>query len=287
LDNKQLLSINRKEIPIYTAIRLFDDSSYPDCDTRPLKIECLDEVDSKGPEIFIVKSFNNVFNSGFGIISEILCAKLAIYFGLCVPEFALVKISDQFRDAAYQCNAESEILTTLNQNIGIKNFGSKLIEKYSGSPIYQSNTQEWQKNIIETIFGFDCLIYNKDRTQFCPNLFVKDNQYILYDHEKAFCFLGWKNWKINLGNLFHDNNSSSFGKQHIFWEQLRNENCTFNYLIEKLNALDNDIIENLFASIPEELSSEFPEEIKTVKSYLIFLRDNSKGVKFELMRIMA
>ena len=130
----------------------------------------------------------------------------------------------------------------------------------------------------EMIFAFDSLIHNADRTLDNPNIFMQENQFIIYDHDKGFCFL------ID-GNDDHDPlrfctpSGRSILFHHLFYGRLKKREVEFDKFVRLLIALDDTMIKQIVNQIPYGLRNPYSVEIDAIVNHLITCRENIRDFR--------
>ena len=171
------------------ATRLSEVPETEEGETNPLKFECSSITDLAKYDTYLVKFSSKMKLGIFGAAAEIIACKLAIHFHLKTPDFSLIEISHCLCDALNSnLSSDPRILSNINANNGSICFGSKFISTGIRNPLDDEVFTDDQKTYAELIFAFDGLLYNADRTFMTPNFFIRNQEFILYDHEKAFFF---------------------------------------------------------------------------------------------------
>jgi hypothetical protein len=131
-------------------------------------------------EEYIVKLFNSKDEQQYHPTNkEFYACALAKEFELSVPDFALIHFEEDFIETLNEKDKQKVA------EIGRKYFfGCKLI---SGNMDYSKalSKKHLESYDIENIFAFDVLIRNVDRREKKPNIFFKEEEYYLIDHEQS------------------------------------------------------------------------------------------------------
>lgn len=209
------------------------------------------------------------------IAKEVFGNVLAREFGLSVPDFSLINLG----------NAFCQTLNTDNKNIlngkhqGLK-FGCEYIDS---AAIVNINNQKafWKSYDIGSIFAFDNLIGNIDRggARNKPNLLIKNEDFILIDHEQIFTFADDENFYNDaIITDFHNGIWRYNAQQHLFFPILRSlkndekENI-FDTFHEHLNYLDVNLLDS---SVQFLTKNNLPVgNYPLIKDYLIEVKTNS------------
>lgn len=188
------------------------------------------------------------------VVNEVIGSVLANDFELQVPKPALITFSDTFISTL--TNDQRRILEKRDQRI---KFGCELL---NSTNLFQ---QGFDKKLInknfdlDTLFAFDNLIRNRDRTKTKPNLLFTRKNVWLIDHELGFERVGeaisaFNNgvFSADSGHLFcgYLNKASAKSKQkyfNAFQEYLRNMS------VSNLNSYYQQLTEHKFKSNEVEI----------------------------------
>lgn len=249
----------------------------------PLAILC-HPINEQPIESFIVKLYSDVGLSdpNFGkrcLAKEIFAGFLGHIMGLSVPEMAIIDISNDFIT-----NIESpiEIRNKLNASPGF-NFGSKEIEK---SIFNFTELPRSLQNRAAEIFAFDLIIGNSDRNNNKHNLFQGKEDFIIFDHEKAFYY---SNPALLLGQnpkFWEDpNGNMATVRSHLFYNELKGKGDRLNIsnFIENLSLLSEEILYNIIEQIPNEWKSG---ELDLIVNYLKDASLNALRIEQLLVEIL-
>lgn len=269
------------------AVRLDSEPELSEGTTNPIKLECVPIDGLNNPKTYVVKFGKSVAGGEMGIASEIIAGYLANHFKIPVPEFCLVEITEAFAKSVHKIEGISDrILSTINQNIGGYNFGSKVINN-TRSVLHEEKYTPDQIEMASRIFAFDALIYNADRTRKAPNIFSVENSFIIFDHEKSFNFISRNPIEISEDLDFRSPNGDSFMHDHIFFQSLKDYDNNFSNFIEMLEGLENAIISESIGQLPYIIRNEFKEKITTIETHLKFVRESTNIFRFNLMKVLA
>lgn len=233
-----------------------------------------------GLKPFVVKLYRTIdITARNKMTAEIFGCLLAKDFDLPTPQPAIIEFSEEFR---MTLNKESEeILNLLDERA---KFGT---EYYEGSFLFapQIPLQDANKIIpADTLYAFDYLICNRDRTQRKPNLLIKEGQGILIDHEMAL--------EINKQTIsnFKESKWDDRYKYHLFYSSLRNNTDIeksnyfndFEFYLENLRFNQyNEIFKQLkdlgFSDLKEDLIEEyFSLIINDPRKFINILKESIK-----------
>ena len=272
--------------PKVLAVRLLEEPVLYEGLTKPLKIECFNERLNQ-LEHYVVKFHNNVTGKGCGIASEIICSHLAHFFDIPTPNIATVEITGGFYESvAIGWNQTDDTLTSLNQNKHDLNFGSKLLEDTTLSPTMLNRLEPEQKALAGRIFSFDALIYNADRSKSKHNLFIHDEKYYIFDHERAFNFL--RNPNISTPNNldFRNPDGSQFLQDHLFRDELIEKDKYISDFVDKLDRLEETELDRIILEVPSKIRDEHGSEIELIKKHIMGVKRDSRDFLFNALRIL-
>jgi len=236
-------------------------------------------ADTNGKPIgeFVVKVFKpRNLSQASNTSKEIYGNILANAFDLTTPKAVLARVNQ-------------DIIDILNRSDNYKGF--HLVKGTYFASEYIENALDYSKKIhkrlnqweIENIFAFDVLIRNIDRHIKKPNLFFKDTEIYLIDHELCFAtYLLDKSFPEMVKDKekywnFIEIRTEGFNKQHLFLEHLRELNkkntVEFHTFKEYLINFDIDVIDSYNQQLLDlgNDSDIYP----IIKSYLTEVKNNS------------
>lgn len=148
--------------------------------TSPLRLTC--ERSNGEPVDVIAKFSGGQHCTNNSLCSELIAAQLAADLGLPIPPPLLIEWSEDFAASIHDATAKAVIATSISPA-----FGSTFL---SGGFAIANNAQKFgsaeQRQMALAIFFFDALIGNSDRTIVKPNVFVRGEEYRIFDHELSF-----------------------------------------------------------------------------------------------------
>ncbi|MBI4909982.1 MAG: hypothetical protein HY820_40560 [Acidobacteria bacterium] len=226
--------------------------------TSPALCGCEDENGNRAGDV-IVKLRGALDNGVTGLLCELLASRLASYFGLLVPEPALVWIDAAFANlvVALESNGpHPERAERMRNSVGW-NFGSRLLTDVTTLPIDKAIPPAMWQAATDT-FAFDGLIQNPDRRFNNPNLFTRGNNIYLYDHELAFSFLhdllqSATPWRLGGQRYLAD---------HVFYRQLKGHSIDIESFTARLAALPGPALDGILAEMPPQWKNEDLEKIE-------------------------
>jgi type III secretion system FlhB-like substrate exporter len=198
---------------------------------------------------------------------------LAKHFRLATPEPAIVRIEADLAELIAQIEPEHGV--PVRQSVGL-NFGSELATGFGNWPVEKSIPEAvWQAAV--DIFAFDALIQNPDRRWQNPNLLIKGDVVLVYDHEVAFSFLvdllpSATPWKLGDQRYLED---------HVFFTKLRSKPIDLNGFIESLGDLTDDRIERIGSEAPPEWNNG---TLLRIEAHLRLMREHAEEFAEEIRR---
>jgi hypothetical protein len=180
------------------------------------------------------------------MLSELFASRLASYFGILVPDPALIEISPSFSDLVVQRRSLNAV--GIRESVGV-NFGSKMLVGATTWPIDKAIPDSMQQAAMN-IFALDALIQNPDRRFDNPNLLVSGDDVYVYDHESAFSFLlaivpGRTPWLLD-DEVYLD--------RHVFFRKLKGrsrDTASFSEFIARLKSLTEERLREVTLDIPK------------------------------------
>lgn len=237
--------------------------------SKPILINALNNEGIEKP--YVMKTYKTKFiEENFSIAKEIIVTYLAKEFDLPVPEMGLISIENKDLKKFYN---EDEIKSIDN--------GYKFCTEYQEGYVIMSTTLASKKLVNEydigNLFAFDNLIMNVDRGGFRnkPNLLLKDENFLLIDHEQTFPFFNSFDKKIDQNYFSIFNNF--YYQNHIFWSLLKTFSTTkkqdlFNEFSEILKNLNIDKLKLIFSEM-EKYGVKFGDK-EIIFAYLFWAKQN-------------
>lgn len=196
--------------------------------TWPALCGCEDDLGNRVGD-YVVKLRGGMERGKTGLMCELLASRLAIHFGISVPDPALVIIEADFAEVV--AVAEPKRADCLRNSVGL-NFGSRQLNGVTAWPVDKAVPEAmWQAAV--NLFAFDALIQNPDRRFSNQNLFSRSNDIFAYDHELAFSFLldlaaRATPWRLD---------NQPYLTDHVFYRQLKSKTIDLNGFTLALIAL--------------------------------------------------
>lgn len=213
--------------------------------TKPWVVEAMHH--SGIMDLYVVKMFTpRQVQQQNSVAKEVYGNDLARAFDLPVPDMALIRFGKTFLETLPAAFREIEE----KSQQGLR-FASRFA---SGYVIFDDTLPAINLDLqsMANVYAFDNLIWNLDRGGFRkkPNLLVRDNSFLLIDHEQIFPF-------ADDPDHYNDTPIRSFQQgqwlysydKHLFFPYLRNlaydqKVKIFSTFVERLNGLSLSIIED-------------------------------------------
>jgi hypothetical protein len=220
--------------------------------TSPAVIGCEDEAGNRVGDV-VVKLRGGVDNGVTSLLCELFASRLASYFGLAVPDPALVVIDSDFADlvAFHEASGpEPKRAERIRNSVGL-NFGSRLLVDISPWPVDKAIPESMWQGATE-VFAFDGLVQNPDRRFDNQNLMTRGNDIFLFDHELAFSFLldilvSATPWRLD---------GQRFLSDHVFYRKLKGKPIDIAGFTARLAALPGPALDGILADVPAEWNNE-------------------------------
>ncbi len=209
-------------LPVYEAIEFL--AKTEGGTTHPWVVS-VNESDKR----YVAKLFTNrQMEQSHSAAKEAFGNFLAREFDLPVPDAALIRFGEQFRETLHQ--AEQEELAA--KHPGLK-FGCALHEGMELlTPDYFENPRGDDYE-VGSIFAFDSLVRNIDRggPRKKPNLLFRDTDFLLIDHELILPFADSQGSDLILNEIGGETHNWSYKyEHHLFYNMLKNKKTRKIYL---------------------------------------------------------
>lgn len=257
-------------LPVYKAISI-EQFSIQGGTTNPCVLSVVDGNDSP-IGAYVVKVFKQShLRNAQATTKEVLCNALAESFDLNVPKAALIEVSSFIIE---------QLVRTGNYDVreykaGVY-FGTQYIENIENH-ITDKHHRIMDAADVESIFAFDVLIRNTDRRIGKPNIFFKDGEPFLYDHELAFArnvtfFEAIENWQ----SVWHNFLDKGLKRKHIFIDQIKalhQKNAVrFDEFVEYLRTLNVNSLDSFVSQLTN--TDNLVEDYTWIKQYLLEVKQN-------------
>lgn len=240
--------------------------------TSPILCSC---VDATGGRQDVVVKLRAGMENLSGSTYELFGTLLASHFDLATPEPCLVHISQDFADAA-RLELVDRQARIVRESVGW-NYGSVALNNFRIWPVGKTVSAQQEATALN-VYAFDALIQNVDRRRGNPNLGTQGDQIVLFDHECAFSFLlaifpSPRPWEVA---------NETYLVDHVFRSALTGLTYEGTFLTS-LNSLNDETIETISASIPEDwVRANLPR----IQDHLRQVRDNGMIFIEELQRTL-
>lgn len=221
-----------------------------------------------GIKPYVVKLFEtSLIDVKDSVTNEVLGNVLASEFDLKSPPAAYIDFSKDFLNTIRD-EALFEILFTKDKRL---KFGTELIEPNVPFDNSVFNGAEARRIIdIDTVFAFDYLIRNRDRTRKPPNILINNDTGFLIDHE-----LGFEITKNTSVEIFQQIIPSY--QYHVFYRYLKlSKSITkidyFNEFEEYLRTLNVNVLNSYFKQLVDIGFSDKKRLI--IENYLLEMKLN-------------
>lgn len=185
------------------------------------------------------------------LLCELCASLLARHLGLNVPTAALVMIDEDLADVVAETVSMRSVenARAIRSSIGW-NFGSEFVTNLPTWPV-DRGVNVSMREAATSIFAFDALIQNPDRTFRNPNLGLRSeggtSEIIIYDHELAFSFLSEifpnaRPWLLETERYLED---------HVFAKSLKGERLSGNFL-EQLRLVSEEFLNGIAQQVPSD-----------------------------------
>ena len=130
---------------------------------------------------FVVKLFETYYvENNDCVANEIIGNVLSKEFGLSAPNAALIDLDSDFKSTLKNFNLLERIENTDDR----LKFGTELLESVLPFEVAAYDPGQARALLdIDSVFAFDNLIRNRDRTRQPPNILISNNAPYLIDHE--------------------------------------------------------------------------------------------------------
>jgi hypothetical protein len=250
-------------LPVYDAIQLV---KIIDEDVGHNKPWVVLANTTEGIQSFIVKLFD--FNSdhlNHFITKEVLGSVLASEFDFSTPKCALINLSNEI---AVLCKNEADFQQYERTN-NIPQFATVMCEGVSLAKHNLPKHTYTKKINLDSLYAFDNLIRNHDRSIRKPNLLLSKEEAILIDHEFSFD-------SIDIEDINDLSLLDRFTKYHFFYNHLTRakKNTKSNYFDEftfYLNNLNLNVLTVYFNQL-EQLG--YDTNRVAIMNWLTLLKNN-------------
>lgn len=197
---------------------------------------------------FVIKFLNSERLSYQAFTRELIANLVSLFIGLKAPEPVIIEITKEFAEQ----QRYKEHFSKCEKSLGL-NFGTKYIDDWViwNEGLYESELL----SSLQEIFIFDIFIGNTDRSIAKPNLFIKNDELFIIDHEIAFSYV-LELFKVETDNWELSQGDKNFYKKHVLYESVKGKELICKNFISRLNSLDKDFWQFVFSQIPSEWQND-------------------------------
>lgn len=241
---------------------------------KPLLITGVDENGIKGDYVVKFRGAERMSNEAF--LRELLGVFIAMQMEIPVVKPVLVNISQDFADLLKENNAWQYATKSIGYN-----YGSEYVKDNLIMPVSQ-HLSNHQLNYAQTIFAFDVLIQNPDRTINKPNMLTNGNEIVILDHELAFSFIfDFVNdpdpWIIKEKDLTWINS-------HCLLPKIKGKEFDFDEFSKRFDKLDENFWETAWNLLPEDWHFG---QFELIKKHITAISENKASFILELKKLMS
>ena len=250
--------------------------------TKPLRVT-IETDDGVEHDVFL-KVTSGIQIGIEGLVNEMLGSLLAADLGLPVNEPFFVELDPEFVAAMNPLALKQRLASSCPLAFASKDAGRQWRRWLRTDRVAPS-----QVGLALAIVAFDAFIANHDRRPDNPNLLVKDQAWLMIDHEAAFSFgMKWfpkcEPWKTgNLAGIFDISQAGG----HVFGKDLTKRNdLSFDEVEAAWTGLSDGRLAQYEASLPEEWASARPSLLAATE-HIRRVRDTIGLCLAELRRVLS
>ena len=255
--------------------------------TNPLVVECsksepvsLSDTGTDDPTStilirrpMVVKATGLPEITNFGLFNEVFGNLLARALGINTPSPCLVQISDDFIAASRNVLAGRG----LNLRPGIASGCEYFTHGFSNVSQYKLTTSD-ELAQASSLYAFDLLVQNPDRTPRRPNCAIRSGQFMVYDFETAFSFVlligdSAFPWEVSRHGI---------GPKHLFFSSLREKKAEVSWtsVVTGLRDISPDRLKSMTSALP----IDWCEYFERIEKHILEVRGNLQEFQLELQR---
>lgn len=241
---------------------------------KPMLITGVDATGAKGDYVVKFRAAERLSVEAF--MRELLAVFIASQMEIRVVNAVVVNISQAFVDIL----VGNPAWQYASKSLGF-NYGSEYIKGYSTIPISQ-DLNNHQLAFAQTIFVFDVLIQNPDRTNEKPNLMTNGNEIVIFDHELAFGFVfdifnNPNPWEIRDADYEWIN-------RHCLLPKIKGKAFDFDGFSDRFNNLDDKFWEVAWSLIPPDWKND---QFEKIRNHFTIIKENKEAFISELKKILS
>lgn len=232
---------------------------------KPILLIC-EKTDGSRVEL-VVKLSGKTGIPGPGLIFELYSSCLAKALGIQTPTPYIVRI-----DKNFPANNLVDLHKLRLSNCLTYSFGSEYLSNgYFVWPLKQK-LQTSEREVAASIFAFDAMIQNPDRTRENPNLLYNQDSIQVIDHEAAFSF--YYDFRSNETLYPWINGNMEYLKNHIFFNQLQTSPTNWARHKLRFSVITPLLLSQFEKLVPDEWQSNSFDVVAQVQAYLIEVSRN-------------
>ena len=241
--------------------------------TAPALCGCEDQAGTMVGE-YVVKLRGSIGESG--LLNELFAARLAGHFGLPSPEPAVIAIDQALVDLV--ANTQPAQAARIRGSVGL-NFGTRALSGVSTWPVDKSIPEAmWQAAL--DIFAFDALVQNPDRRFSNPNIFVRGESLLIFDHETAFSFLVALSPPATPWTLA----DQQYLADHVFYRKLKSKAIDLTGFTASLGGLSDALLDGIAADVPAEWNNG---NVPRIEHHLRSVREHAAEFAEDVRRFLV
>ena len=245
---------------------------------KPILVHAIDQEGSR--DELIIKLLESERMDISANLRELMATLIAQRLEINIPEAFAVHINDTFANTIIG-NAD---YLRVRKSIGL-NFGCQYITDLQEMSAFDV-LKKSQLNQALKIFYFDMMIQNADRTIVGgkPNIFLKDDQLWILDHELAFTFLFPIIGRPSTDAWIINESDKNMFENHILYSKLKNKVKDFSILADILVPLSSEFWLQTESVIPPEwLSNDF----LAIKNHINAINNNSPAFLEQIITLLS
>lgn len=231
--------------------------------TGPVLLGCEDDSGTAAGE-YVVKLKAGIERGERGLLAELVAARLAQHFQIAMPEPAIIQLEPDAAEVFAQ--AAPRYPERFRESVG-PNFGTKVVTGFGIWPV-DNPVPDVMLDQAASVFAFDALIDNPDRRFNNPNLFVKGDRLLVFDHELAFSFL----LAIGLPTQPWTLEGQSYLQQHALYRGIRGRRPNWAQFSARLKDLADGMIAGIDSDVPPQWRGG---DIERIGARLRVMRDHA------------
>ncbi len=235
-------------------------------------------VKQSNEDVDIVVKLNGSMDGGTrSAVFELVGSLMAARLGIATPQPFLVSLSQDFIDSV--AAHEHVYAQRLKKSVGW-NFGSEMMKD---AVIWAEDASIPKMMLTEAakIFSFDGLTQNADRRRGNPNLMMKGDKLVVFDHECAFTFLdsifpSSEPWTMGTGDYM---------ERHALCKGLKGIALDWAACRDSLQGFNDAFFDSVRQSIPHEWNGL--QYVEAIQRHVTTVVQHSDLFEIELQKRIA